>query len=129
MIDHKIVVYNVSYYMFIFSLNYKIIMYLFVCYPGTPLGLPIDQRTHEGRYVWGMTGTSPLAHMVNGHSVNAHSIEGSPSSVLSSHAAAAAAAAAASLYHRISPYDGLYPSPFHTSPTALSLRGLSPGEC
>lgn len=42
--------------------------------------------------------------------------------------AAAAAAAAASVYSRLSPYEGLCPSPFHTSPTSLSLRGISPGK-
>ncbi|UXI18368.1 major abundant protein BTP1 [Sarcoptes scabiei] len=82
-------------------------------FPSTPLMLPIDQRTHEGRYnLWSSfsaTGTSP-----------------------SSPAPATAAAAAASVYaaaSRLSPYDGFYSSPFHhhTSPTTLSLRGLSPG--
>ncbi|KAF7489979.1 Transcriptional activator [Sarcoptes scabiei] len=81
-------------------------------FPSTPLMLPIDQRTHEGRYnLWSSfsaTGTSP-----------------------SSPAPATAAAAAASVYaaaSRLSPYDGFYSSPFHhhTSPTTLSLRGLSP---
>ncbi len=60
--------------------------------------------------MWGPLASSPSRHLVNGH-------DGSP--VLSS--------ATASVYHRLSPYDGLYPSPFHTSPSALSLRGLSPG--
>ncbi|XP_054162446.1 transcriptional activator cubitus interruptus-like [Oppia nitens] len=66
-----------------------------------------------GRFgaVWGQLATSPSRHLVNGHGV-----DGSP--VLSS---------AASVYHRISPYDGLYHSPFHASPTGLSLSpGLSP---
>ena len=78
-------------------------------FASAPLVLPIDQRTHEGRYVWGPLATSPSRHLVNG-------ADGSP--VLSP--------AAASVYHRLSPYDSLYPSPFHTSPSALSLRGLSP---
>lgn len=35
--------------------------------------------------------------------------------------------AAAAVYSRLSPFDGLYSSPFHASPTAMSFRGLSPG--
>lgn len=77
-----------------------------------------------GRYnLWSSlsaTGTSPsrpLSH-VNGHD--------GPTTLSP---AAAAMAAAATVYSRLSPYDALYASPFHTSPTALSFRGLSPGKC
>lgn len=82
-----------------------------------------------GRYMWsalsangsspGAASSHPSAHRgpslshVNGHD--------GPATL--------SPAAAASLYSsRVSPLDALYSSPFHTSPTALSFRGLSPGK-
>lgn len=92
-----------------------------------PIGIPLDQRTHEGRYVWGPGS--------NGNSACGPS-NPSPAHVQAAQAAQAAMAAASlgaasqtgGAFSRMSPYEGLY-SGLHSSPSALSaLRNFSPGE-
>ncbi|RWS11585.1 zinc finger protein-like protein, partial [Dinothrombium tinctorium] len=106
----------------------------------SPVGLPVDQRTHEGRYVWAgavpqtaatsvavrnnhshLNGSAAapngLATNSDAHHATHHHVP-SPSTLAGGHPA---------MYPRLSPYESLY-SGFHPSPTALSLRGLSPAD-
>ena len=107
------------------------------------IGLPVDQRTHEGRYAWpngpsasscGPTGGSGTGGPTPAQQAAAQVLAANQAAAAAASQALALSASAAAVsqgaFSRLSPYEqALYPS-LHSSPSALSsaLRNLSPGE-